>query len=226
MTIYIRPMSRAYISNLSEHWTLPKQEAALAAALPPGSPIYCDRLSTARRKARVPADLIQRASMLRRTKREPAGETIYVASLAVLAWTADDLSSVLAAISARHATLVALDTGLTIPPDAPMAVVAGAMQQFARGRRRVQTELGRRAGGVISAAHRSARAQAGCAKIADRWRLATEDYPTPGLLREADVSRNTANLYLGRRPDAQKKHRNALAQAARNRARSTKHVEA
>lgn len=219
-------MPRAYLSNISPHWPFPKQEAALAAVVPNGSPTYRDTLSIARRKAHVAADLTQRTAMLRRTTRQADNETIYVASLAVLAWTADDLTGVLAAAAERHATVVVLDAGLSIPPDAPMAVVHQALQEFARGRRRAYTELGRHAGGIISSQRRAERAKAGCERIADRWRLPTQDYPTPDLLREADVSRNTANQYLGRRPDAQKKHRNALAQAARNRARSTKHVEA
>ena len=54
-------------------------------------------------------------------------------------------------------------------------------------------------------------------RIKDRWVLPTKDYPTDELLTEVGICRNTANLYLGKRPDAQRKHRNGLAQAERNR---------
>lgn len=43
-----------------------------------------------------------------------------------------------------------------------------------------------------------ARTQAACKCIADRWKSGTGT--TPDLLREAGVSRNTALLYLGKRP--------------------------
>jgi len=41
------------------------------------------------------------------------------------------------------------------------------------------------------------------AKIADRWPLSSEEWPTRTLLKEADISLNTAKAHLGKRPIAQ-----------------------
>jgi hypothetical protein len=75
---------------------------------------------------------------------------------------------------------------------------------------------------VVSAERRAAEAQAAAMRIKDRWCLPTKDYPTDQLLAEAGICRNTANQYLNRRKEAQRIHRNAVAQAERNRQRRTR----
>ena len=58
-------------------------------------------------------------------------------------------------------------------------------------------------GGKISAAKRKKISKTSCAKIADRWVLSNKDWPTHVLLKEADLSYNTAIKFLGKRPIAQ-----------------------
>jgi hypothetical protein len=127
-----------------------------------------------------------------------------------------DFLDCVAAASARGATIIALDTGRRIPPDATPSEIAEAAKEFVSKRR---ASKGGQLGYLVSAEKRSAENEAAAMTIKDRWELPTKDYPTDPLLAEAGICRNTANKYLKPRPEAQRRHRNALAQAARNRAR-------
>jgi hypothetical protein len=113
--------ARAYLSNLSKLWPLERQEA-LHAERTPGWPddvtVYRDKLGPTLLKAHAPSSLADWANLLRPTSRRPNGETIYLASLAVLAWESEDFMGALAAAAKRHAAVVVLDTGRRIEPDA------------------------------------------------------------------------------------------------------------
>jgi hypothetical protein len=209
----------AYLSNITPGWSIQQQKDVLAAHVPgwPDIPTYIDRLPPAKRKAHSPASLTQRAELLRGTWRPENVEGIVVVSLACLAWEQVDFLQCVAAATTRGATIVALDTGRRIAPGATPAEIADAAQEFAR-RRAAKGGMGR-PGYLVSAEKRSAEAKAAAMRIKDRWELPTKDYPTDALLAEADICRNTANFYLGNRPEAQRLHRNHMAQAARNRKR-------
>lgn len=207
---------KVYLSNISPLWPLGRQEKVLAPLVPgwPDVPTYCDTLSANVRKAHNAGSLLQRASMLRPTARRPGDETVYVASLACLAWGVADFSNVLAAMSDRDTSLVVIDTNTTIPPDAGARVLAAAVKAFVAAKRSV-TGGGPIVGALASAAMRRAETNDAIRKIEGRWKLPTKDYPTWQLLTEAQLSRNTVVDRLGKRPDAQRRYQAGLKRAAR-----------
>lgn len=216
----------AYLSNIAAAWPAARQEALFAERIPgwpKGVEVYRDELPPRHRKSHSVENLTDRARMLRpTTRRRPAEwDTIYVASAACLAWEPADYMRCVAAAHARNAQLVSLDAGRSISPDASSAEMADALAEFMSRRRYAQTEPGRIgvAGGKAAGERRSADKKAAAMQIKDRWCLPTEDYPTNPLLASVKISRNTANLYLGKRPAAQRAHRLGLEQAERNRKR-------
>lgn len=210
-------MIKIYISNIAMGWPIERQKDLLASQVAdwPQVPTYVDLLPPAKRKTHIASSLIQRAELLRETGRPENVETIIVASLACLAWEQSDFLKCIAAISQRGATLVALNTGRRIVPDASPTEMAEANEEFLAGRR--SKSLVGLLGYKVSAERRSTAALEGAKRIKDRWVLPTKDYPTDALLEEAGICRNTANLYLHKRKEAQRQHRNAVAQAERNR---------
>jgi hypothetical protein len=201
---------KTYSSNILRHWPIEAQRAELA-KLPKPVEAYEDILKPRALKAHSPADLKERAELLRRTNRKGGGEIIYVASLGVLAWVAEDFMTAMGAAAARNAAVVSLDTGRTIPPTATAGELAEALSEFLAARRRHQTSGGRLAGVEASRKLRMADTAARAALIADDWHgvtSATEDL----LLRAGKVRRGsvvpmawaTAVRLLGRRPTSAK----------------------
>ena len=193
-------MIRAYLSNISPAWTIDRQEVVL----PPGAQQFRDVLDARDRYAHQPDRLTQRAAMLRPTRRH--GGEIVVASLAVLAWTAEDLMACLTLAMQRGASVRVLDADLTIAPDSGPDVLHQAAQAFAASRKRDQAAARGERGGAVSAAARVAKATNKAETIRAEWALPSEDYPTLALLGKAAISRNTAKLYLGPRSAAQRIH--------------------
>lgn len=200
-----------YASNILRQW--PMRDQLLKLATVPDGPVehYQDDLKPRALKAHSPADLKERAELLRRTARKGSAETIYVASLGVLAWVGGDFLDCLAAASARNATVVALETGRSIPPTAGARELAEALGEFLAARRRHQTRGGRLAGVEASKALRMADTRARAALIADDWHGV--DVPTAELLDRAGKERRgrlvpmawaTAVRLLGRRPTPEK----------------------
>lgn len=70
-------------------------------------------------------------------------------------------------------------------------------------------------GGKISADKRKAESATGATKIKDRWPQPSKIWPTKVLLKEADISYNTAVSILGPRPIAQYNYQAALKRKAR-----------
>ena len=208
---------KVYLSNISPLWPIERQEAALCDVLT-GATVFREILPTRDRRAHRPAALIKRNEMLRVTRR-PAGETIYLASLAVLAWSADDLAQCLAAAMARNATVVALDIGLTIPPMPGAEVLHQAILAFAESRRKSDAIRDGKAGAAVSASVRSAKADAAIERIKARWPLPSDAWSTADLVAEAGVSRNTVQARLGTRPAAQKKHLAAIMRRSKKEAK-------
>lgn len=58
-----------------------------------------------------------------------------------------------------------------------------------------------------SADNKKALAKAAAEKIADRWPMSSDEWPTDKLLKEAGISLNTVKVYLGKRPIAQHNYR-------------------
>ena len=212
-------MTRVYLSNIRPRWPIERQEEVLDGALPDWRRrnVYRDVLASRSRQAHGPADLKERADMLRETKRR-GGQEVWVASLSVLAWTLPDFLSVLGALAARGDTLVGAAEDVEISPDADAATVAQVGEAFVSATRRTTGE-GPGKGGRISGERREARAKAACETIRERWALPSAEHPTAALLAEAGVSRATAKKHLGKRDEAQRKYQLSQAQAERNRKR-------
>jgi hypothetical protein len=207
---------RAYISNISPLWPVEQQEAALKAALPgwpDGVMIFRDVLDTRARRAHRISSLIERADMLRASTRRSPG-SIYLASLAPLAWTAEDLMECLSLAAAKNATVHVLDAGLVIPPSPGAEALHQAAIAFRKARERQSGwERGKR-GGQASGEMRSAAAKERAETIRERWALPTADYPTIALLAEAGISLNTAKMHLKPRPIAQREREAAQKRKA------------
>lgn len=182
----------------------------------PGWPdvaIYRDELTPRHRRSHSTEALTERATMLRPTHRRGGTETIYVATLAVMAWTPEDWMDAMAAASARNASVVALDSSRIIPPNAGAADFTEALKEFMAGRRRSQTSDGRRAAAEVLAARRRVDVVARCKLIEEDWKgrvVATVDLllragRTPkGRSHVVPMAYATAVQILGKRPTAQK----------------------
>jgi hypothetical protein len=198
--------TRAYLSNLHPRWPFDRQERALSVGVPGwprGVAVYRDELTLSQRKRHMVGDLEGRITLLRQTTRgRRGGEGIYVASLAVLAWTLADLLECLTLAQSRGSTVHVLDTGLVLTPDAGPAALHQATKDFAAGRKSSSGMVG----GEISARLRSEAARARAETIRAEWSLPSDEYPTLALLARAGLSRNTAKLYLGSRSEAQRIH--------------------
>lgn len=155
----------------------------------------------AARRSRTTDLLVQRDEMLRPTSRTTP-ETIRTASPVCLVISPTDLGRVLAAASARKATVVFLDSGLSIPPDAGAALISQALQAFETAKRSAAGKLSGRMGYEVSSEKRIEDAKRRAETIRPDW--GRSDRLTSDLLAQADLSFNTAVKYLGRRSLVQK----------------------
>lgn len=189
-----------------------QRQEALLRVVPrwPHVATFRDPLTARQRRAHSPASLTSRAELLHLTVRRDTG-TIWVASLAVLAWSDEDLRGVLAA--SRKGVLVAIAEDLTVPagPIDADAVVA----TWRAARARAQLEGQQLQGATVSAKRRRADSDAAIERIRDRWPLSSSEWSTAALLAEAGLSRNTVNARLGGRELAQKRHQAADRRKAR-----------
>ena len=213
-------IERRYISPIARQWPRERQIELLGTE----GPLYEDKVRPARLRKRDPADLIQRAVMLAVTTRKNNVETIRVAAPECLAHDAEDFGRVLAAAAKRNATVLLVNSGLAIPPNAPADVVALAIEQIGSGRRRSNSAPGGKLGRVIAAEKKRADSKVRAMRIADRWPLPNAAHPTAALLAEAGrtkrkevvpMSYNLACQHLGKRPLAQKRYQQKLDRAAK-----------
>lgn len=132
----------AYLSNILKVWTWEAQRELLATV--EGRLVeYRDDLKPGQRKRKDPDALFWRSKMLAATGRQTRGRTVYFACWGLLAFNARDLGRCLADAKARGATLVALNTGLRIGPDAGAAEIAQALDDLAADKRRGAVQPGR-----------------------------------------------------------------------------------
>lgn len=202
---------RVYLSNIAPDWPIQDQKELMASRVPgwPHVPTYVDILSPSKRKAHVPASLIQRAELLRQTD-----EVVILASLACFAWGQGDFLDGVAEACAHGATIVALDTGRRITPGSSPAEIVEAAKEFMRQKQAVRVGRGT-PGYLVSALRRSTEKREAAEQIRSRWEQSTKLYPTKPLLAEANICRNTANEYLGKRKEAQQKYRDRMKKAER-----------
>ena len=210
---------RAYLSNLSPLWPAARQEALLLEAFPAwpkGVTVFRDDIDARDRRGHSTELLVKRSEMLRGTTRKGHTERITLASLAVLAWSAEDMLECLTLALSRGATVRVLDVGLSIPPTPDAVILHEAAKAFRTSRTRGVVMDRGKAGGMASAAQRIAEAKAKAETIRAEWALPSDDYPTLDLLAKAGISRNTARLYLGKRDVAQREHQAALKRRETN----------
>jgi hypothetical protein len=136
---YTIPMLvKFYLSTIcASVWPLERQERALAAWLAenPCEPVrYVDQIGPKARRNGNPAALKERANLLRPTARGEA-ELIVLPSWRIFAFGGTDLAAAIAAAGARPATLLVLDRGIRIEPDATGQAVAAEIAEFGRDRR-------------------------------------------------------------------------------------------
>lgn len=148
-----------------------------------------------------------RESMLRHTRRSTSYR-IHVASISNIAKDDDDLRKAVTLLNARKAFLHCEEENTIWHPNTPFATWLKAFKQS-------RTSGSAMIGGRISADNRKAKSAAGAANIKDRWRLPTDEWPTHVLLKEADISLNTAKLLLGKRPLVQAQYQAAQKRKAR-----------
>jgi hypothetical protein len=191
--------ARAYISNISPLWPVDRQEAALAAGVPGWPvPIYRDILPAKERQAHAPDSLPERAALIRAGRSRRGVLTLYVASLAVLARSVDDLAGIAAELQERGAALVALD----IAADAS-GMPADLAAAFKKSRLRA-AQAKARAIGSRNAAIKLSKKEAAL-RLKPFWGL--KEYKTADLLAREGITRNTANKHIGMtREQAIKQH--------------------
>lgn len=196
---------RAYVSNLSKVWPEAEQRRVISEwvqRVQPGAkpPEYRDILTRRGLQSRKPELLTDRAAMLRPTSRR-ADETIVVAALGCLAVSPADLAAVIAAASARRATLDVVADGLTIPPDPPAAVLAAVLAVWERRRRQGLHEAGRMAGQRAAVAKRREKVTAALALVDQAW---ATDAPLADLVALSGLTSKTLYKHLGPRADARR----------------------
>ncbi len=204
-------------------WPVEKQREALAAAGFAG-PIYEDTLSRNQMRGRDPKCLVERTVLLRPTGRQAPG-VIKVASIRIFALNPVDLIDALAQAAAQQETVIALDTGLEISPNAGAAQFAAAASAWDKGRRNAQTLEGRAKGNQAAAAAKRARSQPGLAIARELWALPTEEISGAEIARQAGLSVGTLYNELGPRGPAQKRRANALERQKAAFEREPKHEQ-
>lgn len=139
-----------------------------------------------------------RLALVRPTSRKEQ-DIIHVASIACLSDDEDDLIDFLRAAKKRNLKIICAEEKFEWYPQRSLSLVLRAWKM-------ARNNGAARVGGQISAAKREAMAKAGAEKIKGRWCLPNSAFKTDDLLKEADISRTSANKYLGRRPMAQANH--------------------
>ena len=212
------PLRKIYLSNIRRHWPIETQRKLLAAVAAPFE-TYEDAVKPRHRKSHSSEALTGRKELLRSTNRRNGEEVIYVASLGVLAWTAEDFMACMGAAQARNATLETLETGRRIEPTATTTELAEALRDFLAACKKHQTDAGRQAAAVA----RRERDAARVALIADDWHR--WEIPTPELLMRAGrvpqrrqdcvpMAYRTVVKWLGPRPTARTMRDGQLRRAA------------
>lgn len=188
---------KLYKSTICQQWPISRQDEVFAAVYyDKFPPVFQDIVKPYKRK---PEFLTDRANMLRPTSRRN-DDAFVTASLACLAFDADDLLCVLTAAGERGASIIDLSAGITIKPRATNGELAKAAQIFAQARMKERALERGKPGGDASGKKRSGEAKAGCALIEDKW--PNPKYETADLLAEAKCVYGTAVKILGRRPIA------------------------
>lgn len=143
----------------------------------------------------LPQDLSQ---LMRPTTRQEA-DHIHVMSLGVIADNEKDFREFLEMMAKRKAWLRTADDEIGFDFEVKPFLFPKLTKLWKAARRAGIQKIG----GRISAQKRMDESKAGADKIKDRWGTPSKTWPTRVLLKEADMSYNTAIKFLGKRPIAQ-----------------------
>lgn len=147
------------------------------------------------------------SSLLRHTRRAEQ-LVVHVMSLAVIADKEKDFIAFYEALRKIKAKLISLDDGMTANCNAPVGSILIVWRD-------ARKQGAAKVGGQISADKRKAKSAAGATLIKDRWGMPSKICPTHVLLKEADISYNTAITILGKRPIAQYNYQAKLTRKKR-----------
>lgn len=202
-------MGKSYIRSGVWGWSPQEQERALTKAnVFDPSRVYRDDLPA--RQAKLPGRirpewLTERDAMLRPTARN-GGDTIHVATMPVLAPSEADLAAALAAAAAKGATIVAVDSGVSIGPDAGAAGVVTAIADWQRSKATARTKPGRIAGNIAAAEAKKRRTLAALPEARKLWPLPSTEMSSEEIAARVGLSVKTLYSYLGRRQVAQRRN--------------------
>lgn len=176
------------------------QEAVLASAVPewPNVAVFRDVQDRRERGWQKAETLIDRAEMLRPTSRKEL-DTIYLASLTVLAWDENDFQTVMEEIRARGAVIMAVDEGLTIDSE---TLLKDILQIWKQARKKKRISNAQLKGGQVSADRKKAKAAEGVERIRPYWGMPASEYPTLMLRQmagsvEVPMAYNTIVAHIG-----------------------------
>jgi hypothetical protein len=191
---------KIYVSNVFTPLSVEWQEAVLAAAVPdwPNVAIFRDVQNQRERRWQKAETLIDRMEMLRPTSRKEP-DTIYLASLTVLAWDENDFQTVMGEIRARGAVIIAVDDGLTIDAEMPLKDILQIWKQARKKKRIANAQI---KGGQVSANRRKAIAAEGVERIRQYWGMPASEYSTLQLRQmagtvEVPMAYNTIVAHIG-----------------------------
>lgn len=179
--------------------------------------IFRDEIAKSDRRAKRVDVLVERHQLLRPSTR--TGGTIYVAGLPCLAYDTDDFILVLKQSADKNLSIHVLDTGMIFKPCKSRSELNRAKDIFAETKAKAKGFENGRLGGQTSAARKQAKAKAAAMAIKDMWCLPSDRHSTGNLLATAGISINTAKLYLGPRPAAQRAYQAALKRKAKREAK-------
>lgn len=181
--------AKVFKSTLS--WrTLENQDSVLAPIVPgwPDVPVYTD-------------DDFE--ELVRPTRRKTVDD-LYMASLAVLAKEEAAFKKRMRILIERFHIHAVEDETSWLGKSGNAAVVAWRTAR--------KKDAGSH-GGKISADKKKMETKAAIDLIRDRWPMPSNKWPTKALLKEADISLNTAKAHLGKRPIAQYNYQAKLKRA-------------
>lgn len=169
--------------------------------------VHRDELPAVKAKhpGRVRPEWLERRNndLLRRTGAR--AEEIVVASALVFGVSQADLSHALECAWNRGATVVFIDSGLSLPPDAGVAGVNAAIRDWDRARESARTKPGRTAGYIAAAIKKRERTKAAVKVARPLWRDTKSGRMTVEQISDhVKISAKTLYQELGRRPMAKR----------------------
>ena len=141
---------------------------------------------------KLPDDL----GVIFRPTRRSKGRVFTVMSFGILAETEKNIREFGAACKKEKVDISSYEDEFTWTHNSQIALLVGMW-------RSARVKGAAKIGARISADNKKAKAAEGITKIKARWPLPSKEWSTADLLKEADVSFNTAKAHLGSRPIAQ-----------------------